>query len=67
MSKREILLGLCAIIFFGFIAMCICIYLMKRFILKKEEYEKANKMSKTNYKRYNMAIEALNGCYMGMG
>lgn len=61
MSKREVFLGLGAIIFFGFIAICICIYLMKRIILKKEEYEKANKMSKTNYKRYNMAIEALNG------
>ncbi|MGL5353372.1 MAG: hypothetical protein ACRDA5_08590, partial [Clostridium sp.] len=76
MSKREKLLVLLAMILLvigailiekklyiviGFIAICICIYLVLKSILSAENYERANENAKKNYKRYKMAIEALNG------
>lgn len=76
MSKREKILILIAIIFFligsifverrlyiliNVLAIFMCIYLGVRFILQTEDFIKVNENAKVNYKRYKMAIEALNG------
>lgn len=76
MSKGEKLLVLLAVILLvtgaiimekelyeviGFIAICTCIYLALKSILTTDNYEKANANAKKNYKRYKMAIDALNG------
>lgn len=76
MSKREKILSLITIIFLmmgyiyiekniygiiSFLAIPICSYLGIKFILKTEDYAKLNETAKVNYKRYKMAIDALNG------
>ena len=76
MSKREKILSLITIIFLmmgyiyiekniygiiSFLAIPICSYLGIKFILKTEDCAKLNETAKVNYKRYKMAIDALNG------